>query len=82
MALSPYFRDFLKFVIFRLSLSSFSNISLSALEVIKFLRLNKMIMFAFSKVDLLAIFKKLAKSFIESEPEPFYPVKYSFHIKD
>jgi len=57
MALGSYLSDFLKLVIFRLSLSNFSNISLSALEVIKFLRLNNMIMFAFSKVDLLAIFK-------------------------
>ena len=70
MALSSYLIDFLKLDIFRLSLSNFSDISLSVSEVIKFLRLNNMIMFAFSKVDLLAIFKKFEKSFTESEPEP------------
>jgi hypothetical protein len=68
--LKDYLSDFLKLAIFRLSLSSFSNSSFSFSEVIKSLRLSRMIMFAFSKVDRLAIFKKLAKSFAESEPEP------------
>ena len=75
MPLGPYLRDFLKLVIFRLSLSNSSNSSLSISEAIRLLRLNSIIIFAFSKVERLAMFKKLAKSFTESEPEPFYPVE-------
>ncbi len=72
----PYLRDLLKLVIFRLSLSNSSNSSLSISEVIRLLRLSSIIIFAFSKVERLATFKKLAKSFTESEPEPsVYPVK-------
>ena len=72
----PYLRDFLKLVIFRLSLSKSSNSSLSISKVTRLLRLSSMIIFAFSKVERLATFKKLAKSFTESEPEPSVcPVK-------
>jgi hypothetical protein len=72
----PYLRDFLKLVILRLSLSKSSNSSLSISEVIRLLRLSSIIIFAFSTVERLATFKKLAKSFTESEPGPsVYPVK-------
>jgi hypothetical protein len=68
MALISYLGDFLKLVIFRLSLSSFSNILLSILEVMRFLRFSNMIMFAFSKVDLRAMFKNCINSFLGEEP--------------
>jgi hypothetical protein len=71
----PYLWDFLKLVIFRLSLSKSSNSSLSISEVTRLLRLSSMIIFAFSKVERLATLKNGAKSFTESEPEPLYRVK-------
>ena len=65
-----YFRDFIKFVIWRQSLSSLFKFSSCWFEDIKFRLPRSMSIFAFSKFDLRAIFKKFLNSFFECEPDP------------
>jgi hypothetical protein len=62
--------DFRKLVIFLLSINNLEYIVTFSEEVMIFLRSKICRMFAHSKIDRRDIFRKLAKSLSEKDPEP------------
>jgi hypothetical protein len=77
-----YLSDRRKLVIFLLNIISLRYIVDFSEEVIIFLLSKICKIFAHSKIDLLEMFRKLAKSLSEKDPEPSCPVKYTSFLKD